>query len=478
MCAETPIDDIFINDWAATCAIYDISEENTVQKRQSSVVWVSFDLSMSLGQGLAFIRRMKEDGTEMDFDPRFGISTLTSQDELPVFQVTFQYDVNVDNMEERLISVEINFSKYPTLIWPEEAKDPWLEWMNKQASDILSETEMSYTVCEWIEHNALEFYGIVINDLGSGFNAAVSLEYTFEGGNGSIHIEDRLRYPTALFDENDDSKKKTVTLESFARSTILSKWREWLNIQCLFCFEEIVASDAIEITCGHMYCRECITRYIQTTVPDLPTHHENPFKCPVLSCRNKIQLNTCVKDLASKEEWKALVQWRHNIKHPKALMLQVCPKKSCGARNMRQSKQDHVVFCDDCGGTWCELCMQRFVGDHDKEDCDAVPVFKLCRRYRNASDEIKEKADKRWPWLKEYAVARSEDMEMAAWISDNGQPCPNCGMGIIRSEGCFHMSCTNCSTHFCYECGEELFYPFYGTHHCWEAAEQNQFLFD
>jgi hypothetical protein len=34
------------------------------------------------------------------------------------------------------------------------------------------------------------------------------------------------------------------------------------------------------------------------------------------------------------------------------------------------------------------------------------------------------------------------------------------------------MKCFNCATHFCYECGTELFPPFYGTHHCWEEREE------
>ena len=57
------------------------------------------------------------------------------------------------------------------------------------------------------------------------------------------------------------------------------------------------------------------------------------------------------------------------------------------------------------------------------------------------------------------------------YILENGQRCPNCTQAVERIEGCFHMKCPTCATHFCYECGTEIFPPYYGTHHCWEEEE-------
>lgn len=41
-------------------------------------------------------------------------------------------------------------------------------------------------------------------------------------------------------------------------------------------------------------------------------------------------------------------------------------------------------------------------------------------------------------------------------ISANSQACPQCRITVMRSEGCNHMTCTLCRTHFCYRCGETL----------------------
>jgi hypothetical protein len=87
-----------------------------------------------------------------------------------------------------------------------------------------------------------------------------------------------------------------------------------------------------------------------------------------------------------------------------------------------------------------------------------------------ASDEAKNRCLEKWPFMQVYAKSRVPDPEAIQWIKQHGQVCPGCQTGIERSEGCFHMSC-KCGTHFCYECGEQIFYPFYGTHKCWERQD-------
>ena len=132
-----------------------------------------------------------------------------------------------------------------------------------------------------------------------------------------------------------------------------------------------------------------------------------------------------------------------------------------------------MVFCNTCGKAYCELCLNKnddksCIVQHGQHSCDETNILKLCRRYKHAKEEIKIKAEEKWHWLKEYASAREDDLSLSLWVSQNASSCPTCRAGIERIEGCFHMHCTLCGTHFCYECGEELRYPYYGTHHCWE----------
>ncbi|KAI9053169.1 hypothetical protein LZ554_003435 [Drepanopeziza brunnea f. sp. 'monogermtubi'] len=42
--------------------------------------------------------------------------------------------------------------------------------------------------------------------------------------------------------------------------------------------------------------------------------------------------------------------------------------------------------------------------------------------------------------------------ETQEWIRTNTKPCPGCRVGIQKGEACFHMTCTQCSYEFCWQC--------------------------
>uniref|UniRef100_A0A8C5WRW3 RBR-type E3 ubiquitin transferase n=1 Tax=Laticauda laticaudata TaxID=8630 RepID=A0A8C5WRW3_LATLA len=52
------------------------------------------------------------------------------------------------------------------------------------------------------------------------------------------------------------------------------------------------------------------------------------------------------------------------------------------------------------------------------------------------------------------------DKLLRHWASEiehgqrNAQKCPKCKIHIQRTEGCDHMTCSQCNTNFCYRCGE------------------------
>ena len=381
----------------------------------------------------------------------------------------------------------------------------WLGWLQSSANEILNETKLSFSVCNFIELQALSFFHILDNNDGMGYSAIIfNDKIGFEkkknhydnNKNGTCSVHPHLRRqnrpayvsPAESFWLNAELYKTTfntrkgvqnkidqTTIESYAKFTIQKYWKEWIDFECPICFDVVTCSKGVELPCRHFLCTNCANMYIQTKLTELHMYRHSPFICPVVSCKLGMKIKSGVYPMNDGDR-KRIDDWKFNLSHPKTQMLIQCPRKCCRSTDMRRVTTeftDTMVFCNSCEKAYCELCIKKYKDrelrrDHELHVCDESIVLKLCRRYKAAKDEIKLKAEAKWAWLKDYAEAREEDISAKLWVSEHASRCPNCRTAIERIEGCFHIHCTFCGTHFCYECGDELHYPYYGTHHCWE----------
>lgn len=53
-------------------------------------------------------------------------------------------------------------------------------------------------------------------------------------------------------------------------------------------------------------------------------------------------------------------------------------------------------------------------------------------------------------------TCKPDDVASVASILENTKPCPKCGVAIFRTEGCDHMHCTHCRTHFNWKTGNVM----------------------
>ena len=318
---------------------------------------------------------------------------------------------------------------------------------------------------------------------------------------------------------NFDRSKITSTLE-FGRHALIQNWKDLYKTTCPICLDDsALYSDGIVLPyCQHYVCRDCFDMYLKFKVDDLKQHRTNPFVCPVESCKRELPILSYCKQFLSGEDMDKVKAWYRDLCNPPAWSLDRClATKSCGALgSMRRrkgvvdtggkakatkslsSKLEYLVYCDNCNKTWCELCLSRVYEDNTtyciksnsktnrqvqetieqnrisnhRLNCKPQGILKFCRRYMAAPKHQQEACETKYPWMVSYTQFCQHDGAALQYILENGQRCPNCQTGVERSEGCFHMKCFNCATHFCYECGMELFPPFYGTHHCWEEREE------
>ena len=493
-------------------------------------------------------------------DPGFQYRILSEPEDQPKVRVQFTYQPSSDDGDDDMIGTPVAVEILPVHvpnIWNPWATNWLQDWLNQKARQVLEEEESSFAVCQWVEYQAFQFFDVLwrkeqeprpvtmvvqfkdqdiihAEDDNSSSNQYTSSRCfpcqpkakepaATQPSEHHIHvwrpshqhqkmmmmIEDTqsTAYYPQLLTTKKSSQSNTITTseESCLQEAVLNfiskHWKEWVTVECPICFDVLPVAEAKELfPCRHLYCYDCICTYAKMIVPDLRVQRQNPFTCPLPICRRQVKIVQCIKELLTAEEMNTVREWYKNVTQPVSNMLQICPRKKCGAKGLmrRLNMDSSIVGCEACGVRWCELCLSSVPVNkrnkekntrrgrdqhhcdgpkHELSDCNPAQVLELCHRYRKTkSDEIKRKCEDKWPWIREYAVARVEDVEAMQWIRENGcTMCPTCKTVIERSEGCFHMHCTQCATHFCYECGDKLFPPYYGTHHCWEEQNFEQF---
>ncbi|KAJ4423493.1 hypothetical protein N0V82_001818 [Gnomoniopsis sp. IMI 355080] len=89
--------------------------------------------------------------------------------------------------------------------------------------------------------------------------------------------------------------------------------------------------------------------------------------------------------------------------------------------------EDRLAVCEDCGFAFCSRCYKGWHGD-----------YVICHPSRG-KEELSE-----------------EEKASLDFISLHTTPCPTCACPAQKTQGCNHMICYRCQTHFCYLCSAWL----------------------
>lgn len=491
MSEEENIIDIEENyDWQATKAIF---IDDVVREEGGKV---TLNIRINLQQIIAFrilepevvaVAGQKEGESFTWINPRFQYLILSKIDDAPEIELTFFY---MDNDPECYpTSCEIMITKFPKL-WPFLEKERWSKWLKEKVDGILVEELFSFNVCDFVAHQAMSYFETIDSNSKHGYSAILLKEESFGYYDTPWKEDDDM---IKLINDIRISKEipHSVGISNiYARHAMLKTWKKYTSFTCPICLCEEICDKAAELPCNHFYCQDCIEMYISSTLEGIRSCRRNPFVCPVPECKTDMNIlgvssketKSC-SHLLQEDQRNRILLWKKDLEFPPTYVLSLCPRNSCRAEGMRKINNDPtntIVKCEKCEACFCELCLDRIykkdLGYDHQLKCNEAGALNLVKRYLRAKEEVKAKCDERWHWLKSYAENRETDMSLSIWVKQNANICPNCKNAIERSEGCFHMNCTECGTHFCYECGEEIFYPYYGTHHCWERPlEEMQF---
>ncbi|KAM7193728.1 hypothetical protein V8F33_007662 [Rhypophila sp. PSN 637] len=185
---------------------------------------------------------------------------------------------------------------------------------------------------------------------------------------------------------------------------------------CLVCTEPVPGKRASSETlpCGHVFCEDCLAagiRYSLTNMPFVPVRCCQRIDMSVI--RNSLkatsaEIQTYRKKLSEFDDGEPLY----------------CHDSACNEFIPGALRSKNVGKCRRCHKKTCTLCQRAYHLRH----CDNSAA-----------------AD---------AELRSQERQFRALSRSSGwKPCPKCRTMIEKIDGCNHIHCTSCGTHFCYRCG-------------------------
>ncbi|KAF9522366.1 hypothetical protein CPB83DRAFT_864541 [Crepidotus variabilis] len=182
---------------------------------------------------------------------------------------------------------------------------------------------------------------------------------------------------------------------------------------CPICTEDVVNGE--QLGCGHTYCTSCL-KHLLSSIVDTKAF---PIVCwgDNSKCKSPITLPFLRRfirhQVLSKLAEAAFVGYLETHPHE----LKYCPTPDC-RQIYRHNATARRVQCPSCLFEICVACDREA---HGGISCEAA-------KQAEQGDEQLEKA--------------------------GCKKCPGCPAWILKSEGCNHMHCKYCNTHFCWVCGK------------------------
>ncbi|MGH0180260.1 UNVERIFIED_CONTAM: hypothetical protein FKN15_003845 [Acipenser sinensis] len=152
-------------------------------------------------------------------------------------------------------------------------------------------------------------------------------------------------------------------------------------------------------------------------------------KCPIPECSAHLEESMVVAHLPNEE----VVKYKYFLELSRVgSSTKPCPqckhfttiKKTGNVESPSKAENKYKILCEVCQLVWCFKCHSPW---HEGLNC---------RDYKKGDKLLRH-------WASEIEHGQR-----------NAQKCPRCKIHIQRTEGCDHMTCSQCNTNFCYRCGE------------------------
>ncbi|KAI9205775.1 uncharacterized protein BJ171DRAFT_51981 [Polychytrium aggregatum] len=204
------------------------------------------------------------------------------------------------------------------------------------------------------------------------------------------------------------------------------------TIVCGICQDSSRMAYSVVLRCAHSFCEECMTQHVRHAI----LNREIPIPCP--SCKasqtstdlDESVIKQCSDAELFKKYGEVCIQ-RALATDPNAVQ---CIGEDCSTYFLVDSGERNFMQCPTCLLTWCSQCKLRRW--HVGMSCEAA----LCDQTANGGQ----------------VPANDTALDDLILQDKRFTKCPSCATPIEKSEGCNHMECPICRTHFCLLCQQTL----------------------
>ncbi|XP_051472259.1 E3 ubiquitin-protein ligase RNF217 isoform X2 [Apus apus] len=196
-----------------------------------------------------------------------------------------------------------------------------------------------------------------------------------------------------------------------------------LVLSCRVCLEEKPIKPLS--CCKKAVCEECLKRYLSSQVQ----LGQVDIKCPITECSEHLDETTVLYNLPHDD----IIKYKYFLELSRIdSSTKPCPQCKHFTTFRRRGhiptpaklENKYKIQCPSCQFVWCFKCHSPW---HEGVNC---------KEYKKGDKLLRH-------WANEIEHGQR-----------NAQKCPKCKIHIQRTEGCDHMTCSQCNTNFCYRCGE------------------------
>ncbi|KAM5164143.1 E3 ubiquitin-protein ligase RNF217 [Mantella aurantiaca] len=214
-----------------------------------------------------------------------------------------------------------------------------------------------------------------------------------------------------------------LELSPFLISSLGDSAGHKVMMSCRVCLED--KSIKPLACCKKGVCEECLKRYLSSQVQ----LGQVEIKCPITECNKHLDESTVLYSLPHDD----IIKYKYYLELSRIdSSTKPCPQCKHFTTFIRKSHiptptKPEIKFkiqCPSCLFVWCFKCHSPW---HEGINC---------REYKKGDKLLRH-------WANEFEHGQR-----------NAQKCPRCKVHIQRTEGCDHMTCSQCNTNFCYRCGE------------------------